>query len=416
MKDIRLRTQSRKPNGCDIHHAAHHLLLAALLLALAAYPALADGPRVAAALQPFVDDHKLAGAVVLVASPEGLLSLKAVGEADVAAKAPMTTDALFWIASMSKPMTASALMMLVDEGKVRLDDPVEKYLPEFRGQMVVAEKGGDRLVLKRPAHPITVRNILSHTSGLVGRSPLEDKLDVLPLRIGAITYGLSPLQFEPGSKYEYCNPGINTAGRIIEVVSGMPYEEFMQTRLFDPLGMKDTTFWPTEAQAKRIAKSYKPNAARDGFEEIPVTQLTYPLTDHARRHPYPAGGLFSTAADVATFGRMVLNGGVHEGKRLLSETSVRRMTSTQTGDLLNKGKGENGYGLGWSTSRMSRDESGPVIPGPCGHGGAYDTHLDIDPGRKLVFVYMVHRAGYKGEENGAIYSAFKKAAESAFAK
>ena len=381
-------------------------------------PRRPPSPASTSALRPFVDDHKLAGpaAAVLVASPERTLALEAVGYADVAAKAPMKADDLFWIASMSKPMTASALMMLVDEGKVRLDDPVEKYLPEFRGQMVVAEKGNDRLVLKKPGHPITVRDILSHTSGLVGRSPLEDKLDVLPLRIGAITYGLSPLQFEPGSKYEYCNPGINTAGRIIEVASGTPYEDFMQNRLFDPLGMKDTTFWPTDSQEKRVAKSYKPNASHDGFEEIPVTQLTYPLTDHTRRHPYPAGGLFSTAADVAAFGRMVLNGGVHDGKRLLSEAAVRQMTSTQTGDLINKGKGEHGYGLGFSTSRKSQGDSGPVIPGPCGHGGAYDTHLDIDPGRKLVLVYMVHRAGYQGEENGAIYSAFKKAAESAFAK
>ena len=113
---------------------------------------------------------------------------------------------------------------------------------------------------------------------------------------------------------------------------------------------------------------------------------------------------------------MILNGGVADGKRLLSESAVRQMTSTQTGDLINKGKGEHGYGLGWSTSRKSRGDDGPVIPGPCGHGGAYDTHLDLDPGRKLVLVYMVHRAGYKGEENGAIYSAFKKAAESAFGK
>jgi CubicO group peptidase (beta-lactamase class C family) len=317
---------------------------------------------------------------------------------------------------MSKPMTASALMMLVDEGKVKLDDPVEKYLPEFRGQMVVAEKGEGRLVLKRPNHPITVRNVLSHTSGLVGRSPLEGKLDSLPLKIGAITYGLSPLQFEPDSKYEYCNPGINTAGRIIEVVSGMPYEDFMQARLFDPLGMKDTTFWPTDSQERRIAKSYKPNASHDGSEEVPVTQLTYPLTDRTKRHPYPAGGLYSTAADVAAFGRMILNGGVHDGKRLLSENAVRQMTSTQTGDLINKGKGEHGYGLGFSTSRKSTGDTGPVVPGTCGHGGAYATNLEIDPQKKRVLVYMVQRAGYSNEENGAIQSAFKRAAESTFGK
>ncbi|HEY2156586.1 MAG TPA: serine hydrolase domain-containing protein [Isosphaeraceae bacterium] len=196
----------------------------------------------------------------------------------------------------------------------------------------------------------------------------------------------------------------------------MPYEDFMEKRLFDPLGMKDTTFWPTESQEKRIAKSYKPNATRDGFVEIPVDQLTYPLTDRVKRHPYPAGGLYSTAADVAAFGQVILGGGVHDGKRLLSESAVRQMTSTQTGDLINKGKGEHGYGLGFSTSRKAPAADGPAIPGPCGHGGAYDTHLDIDPGRKLVFVYMVQRAGYKGEENGAIYAAFKKAAESGFGK
>ena len=180
--------------------------------------------------------------------------------------------------------------------------------------------------------------------------------------------------------------------------------------------MKDTTFWPTESQERRIAKSYKPDASRAGFEEIPVTQLTYPLTDRAKRHPYPAGGLYSTAADVAAFGRMVLDGGVRDGTRLLSEAAVRQMTSTQTGDLISKGQSQHGYGLGFSTSRRSPGDSGPVLPGPCGHGGAYATNLDIDPGRKLVLVYMVQRAGYNGEENGAIYSAFKKAAESAFAK
>ncbi len=394
------------------------LVVLASLLVLVARPAPAQAaePRVAEVLQPFVERGKLAGAVVLVASPERTLDLEAVGYSDVAAKTPMKPDDLFWIASMSKPMTASALMMLVDEGKVRLDDSVEKILPEFRGQMVVAEKGDGRLVLKKPAHPITVRNVLSHTSGLVGRSPLEGKLDSLPLKIGAITYGLSPLQFEPDSKYEYCNPGINTAGRIIEVVSGMPYEDFMQTRLFDPLGMKDTTFWPTESQEKRVAKSYKPSATRDGFVEIPVDQLTYPLTDRTKRHPYPAGGLYSTAADVAAFGRMILGGGALDGKRLLSESAVRQMTSTQTGDLTNKGKGEQGYGLGFMTSRKSPGAGGPAVPGRCGHGGAYSTNLEIDPQRKLVLVYMVQRAGYTGEESGPIYKAFETAAETSFGK
>ncbi len=240
-------------------------VIPALLSSLMApEPSRADESPVVSALRPFVDRNSLAGAAVLVANRDRVLSLEAVGYSDVAARTPMKVDDLFWIASMSKPITATALMMLVDEGKIQLDVPVEKYLPEFHGQMVVLERKPDRVVLKKPAHPILVREILSHTSGLVGRSPLERELDVLPLKIGTITYGLSPLQFEPGTKYEYCNPGINTAGRLIEVVSGVPYEEFLQKRLFEPLGMKDTTFWPDEPQLKRLAKSYKPGPDKPG--------------------------------------------------------------------------------------------------------------------------------------------------------
>jgi CubicO group peptidase (beta-lactamase class C family) len=384
-----------------------------LLLAMASIAQAGDS-RISDSVQPFVDRGVLAGAVTLVASPEKVLSLEAVGYSDVGSKIPLKTDALFWIASMNKPITATALMILVDEGKVKLDDPAEKYLPEFRGQLRFVDKSGDLVILKKPSKPITVRNLLSHTSGLVGRSPLEGRLDTLSLREGVITYALSPLQFEPGSKYEYCNPGINTAGRIIEVASGMPYEKFLQERLLEPLGMKDTTFWPTGDQLKRLAKSYKLGSNKQGLEEVEVTQLTYPLTDR-KRHPYPAGGLFSTAEDLGTFCRMILNGGQLDGHRYLSEAAVREMTSTQTGDLLNGGKNENGYGLGWSTSRKSPGESGPVVPGPCGHGGAYSTNMGIDPNRKLVTVWMVQHAGFPGDGKEA-QGAFQKAAFEAFGK
>jgi CubicO group peptidase (beta-lactamase class C family) len=386
------------------------LLTAAGLMTPAILPAGAADTTPAAALQPFIDRHQLAGAVVLVASPDRVLSLEAVGYSDVAAQVPMKTDALFWIASMSKPITATALMMLVDEGKVRLDDPVAKYLPEFRDQMLVTERRRDRVVLQKSPHPITIREILSHTSGLVGRSPLEHQLDMLPLRIGTITYGLSPLQFSPGTKYEYCNSGINTAGRIIEVVAGVPYEEFLQKRLFDPLGMKDTTFWPDEGQVRRLAKSYTAGPNKQGLEEVTITQLSYPLTDRSKRHPYPAGGLFSTATDLARFCQMIANGGTLDGRRYVSESAVRAMTSTQTGALLNGGRGEHGYGLGWSTSRNARGSDGPVIPGPCGHGGAYATNMSIDPERRLITVYLIQHAGFPGVEGGKIQEAFHQAA------
>ncbi len=205
--------------------------------------------KIAAALQPFVDRHALAGAVTLVADKDKILSVEAVGFTDVAAGTPMHPDAVFWIASQSKPMTATAFMMLVDEGKVRLDDPVEKYLPEFKGQWLAVEKDNKHVLLKRPEHSITVREILSHTSGMPFKSAMEEPtLDLLPLRHAVRSYAMTPLEFEPGSKYQYSNAGINTAGRIIEVASGIGYAEFMQKRLFEPLGMKDTTFWPSAEQ------------------------------------------------------------------------------------------------------------------------------------------------------------------------
>ena len=162
----------------------------------------------------------LAGAVVLVADKNRVLDVEAVGYADVAAKKPMQTDCVFWIASQSKPITAAALMTLVDEGKVKLDDPVEKYLPEFNGQMVVAERDKDHVLLRKPKHPITVRNVLSHTSGLPFASPIEKPtLDLFPLECRVRSYAMLPLEFEPDTKNTYANAGINTAGRIVEVVS-----------------------------------------------------------------------------------------------------------------------------------------------------------------------------------------------------
>lgn len=353
---------------------------------------------VAASLQPFVDKHALAGAVTLVADKDKVLTIEAVGYTDVAAKKPMPTDALFWIASQSKSITAAAFMMLVDEGKVKIEDPVEKYLPEFRGQWVTAERDNEHLLLRMPKHPITVREILSHTSGLPFKSAMEEPtLDLLPLRVGVKSYAMTPLLFEPGSKSQYSNAGINTAGRIIEVVSGMSYEKFLDKRLFEPLGMKDTTFWPSEEQLGRLAKSYKPNDYKSDLVEIRIGQLKYPLSDR-RRQPMPAGGLFSTAADVGRFCQMVLGGGTFHGKRYLSEEAVKTMTSKQTGDAVNTS-----YGLGWST----RD-------GVFGHGGAESTNMTIDANRGLIMVFMVQHASFPKDGNKSL-GAFHKAVRERFA-
>ncbi|HEV3438944.1 MAG TPA: serine hydrolase domain-containing protein [Gemmata sp.] len=387
------------------------------LIVVIGLPLRAAEPSVSEGLKPFVEKGTLAGAVVLVASPEKVLATETVGYADREAKTPMRSDNLFWIASMSKPITSAALMMLVDEKKVELDAPVEKYLPEFSTQMLVVEKDKEHVLLHRPKRLPTVRDLLRHTSGMPFQSALENPtLDRFSLRDGVCSYAMTPLQHEPGTEYAYSNAGINTAGRIIEVVSKMPYEEFLEKRLIAPLGMKDTTFWPNEEQVKRLAKSYRPNKENNGLTEMPIGQLQYPLTDR-KRQPMPAGGLFATAADVAAFCQMVLSGGTTaDGKRILSEASVREMTSIQTGDISNKKKGEKDYGLGLSTTRESKGENGPVVAGPCGHGGAYATNMWIDPDRKLITVFMVQHAGFPNNEGGKIRPTFEQAAVAAFGK
>jgi CubicO group peptidase (beta-lactamase class C family) len=384
----------------------------ALLLLLPA--ARAADPKVVDGLLPYVEKNELAGAVVLVANPDKVLTVEAVGYADREQKTPMQVDDLFWIASMTKPMTAAALMTLVDEKKVALDDPIEKYLPEFKTVMVLAFQDKDHMLLKKPDRAPTVRDCLRHTSGMPFRSALEEPtLDRFQLRDAVRSYAMTPLRYEPGTKYEYSNAGINTAGRIIEVVSGIGYEEFMSKRLFEPLGMKDACWRPSAEQMKRLAKSYKPTKDGKDLEVITVTQLIQPLTDPYRQ-AVPAGGLFATAKDVAAFGQMILRGGTYGDRRILSEAAVRELTGTQTGDILNKGKGEGGYGLGFSTSRMARPD-GPAPAGPCGHGGAYATNLSINPESKLVLVWMVQHAGFPGE-GGKARGTFEQAATKMYGK
>jgi CubicO group peptidase (beta-lactamase class C family) len=371
--------------------------------------AAADQKTIASVLQPYVDRHELAGAVALVVSKDSFLSLESVGYSDVSAKKSMPTDAIFWIASISKPITAAAVMMLVDEGKIRLDDPVQKYLPEFSPRIMAVTDDRAAVRTQKPQHTITVRNLLSHTSGMSFSSSIEKPtLDSFPLTVRVQSYSLELLRYEPGSDYQYSNAGINTAGRIIEAVSGMRYEEFLQKRLFGPLGMKDTTFWPTEAQLTRLAKSYRPNDTATDLEETTVTQLRYPLTDHVHRYPMPAGGLFSTANDLGKFCQLFLNGGMVAGKRYVSEAAIQEMTRNQLDPAIQPGaegiaKAKRGYGLGWETNAS----------GAFGHGGAYATDLRIDPKRGFATVWLVQHAGFPGEGRKS-REAFEEAAAKQF--
>ena len=383
-------------------------------------------------LQSFVDKKIAPGVVALVANKDRVLALDKAGYASLANKTPIRDDAVFWIASMSKSLTGTALMMLVDEGRVSLDDPVEKYLPEFKGQMVGGPDGKD--APHPPKHPITVREIMSHTSGLVLASEKTMKRTQV-LKEDVLEYAKHPLRQEPGTKYEYNNCGINAGGRIIEVVSGMSYAEFMQKRLFDPLGMKDTTCWPNEEQAARLAhtarftgdkkdiveieqdKNVKPEHILKFSGGVPVPKavtgdMGFGMAfDYGKRYAMPAGGYFSTVRDLGRFCRMLLRGGELDGRRYLSEKAVRTMSASQTCGV--KVSPQESYGVGWSVKLTG--EEGPA-PGSFGHRGARRTAMWVDPKNELAMVILVERFDMTGPEQKEMYGSFMKAAVEKYGK
>jgi len=272
-----------------------------------------------------------------------------------------------------------------------VDDAVEKHLPEFKGQMLVAERGKGRVVLKEPARKVTLRDLLTHTSGLANYPPGLSDLYVKrnhTLAEAVMAVSQRPLEFEPGSRWSYCNSGIDTLGRVIEVVSGQPYETFLARRIFEPLGMKDTTFRPTKEQLARVAATY---GVKDGKLVLVPNSVIGPPA--GAKHPIPAGGLYSTGADLARFYRMLLRGGALDGKRVLSEASVKAMTKVQT-DELNCGfvKGM-GFGLGVGVVRQPEGVTGMLSPGSFGHGGAFATQSWADPKRDLFVILLIQRTG-----------------------
>lgn len=392
-------------------------VLSFLFPTFAALVAQAENPSspIRAGLESFVRDGSLSGAVA-VFHHDGKTVTEVVGSRDLASEAPMQADSLFWIASMTKPVTAMAVLMLQEEGKLDVEDPIAKYLPEFKNQMLVQEKDDKRVVLVKPSRPVTVRDLLTHTSGLVGNSPLDaDALDVLSLKEAVITYALSPLQFEPGTKWSYCNPGINTLGRLIEVASGEEYAAFLQQRLFDPLGMKDTTFWPTEAQLARLATSYKPGPEGKGLEPATIRYLTEPYSNQ-KRAPLAAGGLFSTAGDLLKLYTMLLDGGESGGKRYLSRETLALMTTDHTGGLKSGFTDGMGMGLGFQVVREPTGVTAMLSRGTYGHGGAHGTQGWIDPVKKTIHILLIQRAGLSNGDASPMRQAFQEAAASILEK
>jgi len=360
-----------------------HLLHSSFLCLLAALYATAsfakDEPppssEVTAAMQPYLDSYKLAGIIAIIADKTGRVHYKnLLGYADVEAQKPISEDNVFWVASMTKMFAGASIMMLVDEGKVSLDDPVTNYIPPLAKWMVVEEKDENHVLLKRLDRPVTIRHLLSHTSGLTGLSELQQVTgaDSTPLKARALSSVTGPLQSQPGDKYAYGNQGMNIAARIVEIVSGMPYEQFLQKRFFDPLGMTETTFWPSDEQIARLAGAYGPNKQKDGYARGGIDFLTKPFDDRVHRFPEAAGGLFSTTHDIFRYGLMLANDGELDGKRYLSHAAMEELRKKQTGAT------DVGYSLGYHLRN-----------GMFGHDGAYGTDLSVNPTNGMVAIFMV---------------------------
>lgn len=380
------------------------LLLVAMLPLVAAQPgAPATGmnaqklAQIPARMKEFVDRGQLSGSVTLVAHRGIVASHDAVGWQNVEEKKPMRKDSIFQIMSMTKPVTGVAIMILAEEGRLRLIDPVEKHIPEFRGQMLEVTDASGAKSLKKPSRVITIADLMTHTSGMQA-NPLGEWKDLYQkmdrtLAEAVPAFAKYPLVFEPGSKWQYSNMGIATLGRIVEIVSGQKFEKFIEQRIFVPLGMKDSFIFPPAEKIGRIAIVYR--SAGGKLERAGPEILGGPSWEFRKGAVYsaPEFGLYSTAEDLFRFHQMMLNGGQFQGRRILSKASVEVMTATHTGDLKTGHIPGAGRGLTWETVRTPEGTLLYLSEGSFGHGGAFGTHAWVDPKRNLVGIFLVQSTG-----------------------
>ncbi|WP_439629243.1 serine hydrolase domain-containing protein [Gemmata sp.] len=370
---------------------------------------------VPARMQKFVESDDLAGAVCVIGRGDGVVHESAVGFRDLAAKAHMQKDTLFRIASMTKPVTAIGIMILADEGKLSPDDDVAKHLPEFTGQMLAGEKTADGVALKKPGRPVKLRDLLTHTAGLAnyptGVSDVYTKRN-RTLAETTLATALQPLQFEPGTRWSYSNPGIDALGRVIEVVSGQSYESFLQKRVFEPLGMTDTTFYPTKEQTARVAVTY----GKDKYGKLVAAVNALLDLPPNPKHPVPAGGLVSSGADLAKLYQMMLNKGELNGKRVISEKAVAEMTKVQTGDIKTGFVEGMGFGYGFAVVREPKGVTAVLSPGTFGHGGAFGTQGWIDPVQNVFCILLIQRTGLANGDASPMRQALQELAVEAIKK
>lgn len=357
--------------------------------------------RIHEAMMRHIDARDISGAVTLVARKGRIVHFEAHGVMDLESQKPMTKDAIFKIASMSKPITGVAILMLMEEGKIRLTDPVSKFIPEFKNMKVampVVEGGrgpaaagvAPQFYTMPAAREITIRDLLSHVSGLMSGGPFstveaakiarkngETLADYIP-RVAT-----TPLDFQPGTRWAYSSlAGFETLGRIVEVVSGQPFNQFLKQRIFEPLGMSDIGFSASAAQLPRVVAMY---TKRNGSLEKSANQNGLSSTTYFSG----AGGLMSTTEDYAQFAQMLSNGGVLNGKRLLSPKTVELMSSVHAPDTLPGRPPGRSFGLSVQVVNNAVAANFRVSDGSYGWDGAFGTHFWVDPKEKIVGIVMV---------------------------
>ena len=375
--------------------------------------------RVHDAVQRHIDAKELSGVVTLVARRGRVAHFEAQGLMDIESKKPMPKDGIFRLASMSKPITGAAVMMLIEEGKIRLTDPVSRFIPEFKNlnKVAVPKPGGQpggaggrgaagaggrggaapEFDAVSASREITIRDLLTHTSGLLSgglgnsaantlapRTPADTLATYIP-RLAAV-----PLDFQPGTLWRYSGQaGFEVLSRVVEVASGLPFDQFLKQRIFDPLGMKDTGFSPTGDGSSRLVTMYR--RANGGLERVENQNQNVSSVYFSG-----AGGIMTTAADYLQFAQMLLNGGQLNGRRFLSPKTVELMTSNHTGEMVNGQFGRPARGMGFGLSvQMVLDPVAAdlrVGPGTFGWAGAYGCNVNIDPKENMVSIIMMQTA------------------------
>jgi CubicO group peptidase (beta-lactamase class C family) len=357
--------------------------------------------RIHELVQRYLDAKSFSGAVTLVSRNGRIAHLEAHGLMDIETNRPMATNAMFRIMSMTKPIVGVAVMMMMEEGKVRLNDPVSKFIPQFKELKVAVAQPNQALAGQAGAGPvaprfytvpadreITIKDLLTHTSGLVS-GPMsnsenakvalkgkESLADYIP-RLGGV-----PLEFQPGTRWAYsAQAGFDTLVRVVEVVTGQHFDQFARQRIFEPLGMRDTFFYPAESYDPRIATLYSSTGKGLVKQDNPNFMNGVYFSG--------GGGLFTTAEDYVQFGLMLANGGQLNGKRLLGRRTVELMSSVHAPDTLpGRPRGE-GYGLSVRVVNDAAQRGVFLSSGSFGWSGAFGTHFWVDPKEKLVAVVMI---------------------------